>query len=242
MKNYEEVIQDLYAKEQVDSHSIYNEDQPIGQYSRKVLYGKLNRFVKDFEKKSSDLNNKKILDIGCGTGGMLAYFTTKGFAEQNAHGIDLSERRVQIAREKHPNIHFSQEDIVAIDSSKKFDLVTTFDVLSHLQDKDQIVQSLQNIHNLVADDGNYLWYDIYAKDHFDAPIDANSWGFSHEQMISLADEAGFEVQYKTDLFKSFFNRYHSLYQARRIPFGILSVLEKIIPGSPGNVLMVLKKK
>ena len=57
----------------------------------------------------------------------------------------------------------------------------------------------------------------------------------------MAREAGLEPIYYSALFKAFFNKYHSVYQAKRLPAFLLQFLEKILSGTPGNMLLVLKK-
>jgi cyclopropane fatty-acyl-phospholipid synthase-like methyltransferase len=123
----------------------------------------------------------------------------------------------------------------------KFNLITSFDLFSHISSKEELILGLKNINKSLTDNGVFLWYDIYSKDHFNAPFNSESWGFSIEQMKDLASEAGFEIKSTNLLFKKFLGRYHSVYQAHRIPIGLLQMLEKIIPGTPGNVLLVLKK-
>jgi len=53
--------------------------------------------------------DKKILDLCCGTGDQLKRMAKKGF--ENLHGLDISEAMLKLARKKpDPNIHFYQED------------------------------------------------------------------------------------------------------------------------------------
>ena len=60
-------------------------------------------------------------------------------------------------------------------------------------------------------------------------------------MINLAQKAGFELVYYRPFFKLFFNKYHSVYQVKRFPPIMVRIMEKILPGSPGNMLMILRK-
>ncbi len=244
MKNYQDVVTERYDKETDKdvSNSIYSESHPIGKYSRKILFQELHNFVKWYSKNDNFLNNKKLLDIGCGSGELLSFFASNGFSESNLTGIDLSEVRIKRAIKTYPEINFLCNDALMFKiENSYFDLITAFDLFSHLTTKQQITEGLLNVGNHLNKDGLFLWYDFYSKDHFDSQKNVDSSGFSKGQMIQFAQEAGFEVVYSKNLFKLFFNRYHSIYQAKRIPTSALRFLEFIIPGSPANVLLVFKK-
>ena len=189
-----------------------------------------------------DLQTVTLLDIGCGSGEMLDFFISKGFSPQNLTGIDLSETRICRAQKQHKSVNFIKDDALTFSlKESKFDMVTAFDLFSHLSKKEQILQGLSNVYIHLEKDGVFLWYDIYSKDHFSPAQNADSWGFNKEQMIHLCKETGFEVIYYNTFFKHFFNRYHSVYQVKRLSPGIVNMLEKILPGIPGNVLLAFKK-
>jgi len=243
MKHYLDVVSERYNQEEAVDTSIYAPTHPIGKYSRFTLFGELKRFLEWYEQNYGSPGEKKILDVGCGGGGMLEFFTENGFQTENATGIDLSEIRILRASQQHPGIRFVCANGIHFDlQPETFDLITTFDMLSHFSAKEDLINSLANMHRHLAKNGILLWYDIYSKDHFASPEKIDSWGFSKEQMISLAKEAGFEVVYYRSCFKLFFNRYHSLYQVRRFPVWMVQLMEKTVPGVPGNNLLVLRKR
>jgi SAM-dependent methyltransferase len=76
--------------------------------------------------------NRKIVDIGCGTGGNLAVFA----AHYRCAGIDASPAAVQLARERFPNVSFTcgavaeQLPAVAADA----DVLLLMDVIEHVAD------------------------------------------------------------------------------------------------------------
>jgi len=242
MKNYQDVINDRFDSEIDNNNSIYSPNHPIGKYVRKILFNGLNIFLLEYSQKHGALNTKKILDVGCGDGGMLDFFISSGFSSQKLTGIDLSINRIKRAQKQFNEVEFILADITTLNlNGKKYDLVTAFDLFSHLTSKEQILNSLSNVYNHLEDDGLFLWYDIYSKDHFSPAKHADSWGFSKEQMIGLSEESGFEmVHYKT-FFKNFFNRYHSIYQVKRLTPGLVNILEAILPGMPGNIMIVFTK-
>lgn len=242
MKDYKQVVKERFDEEAEDTPSMYDADQPIGRYTRLKLFKELSNFLKDYTKSNGDLSDKKLLDVGCGSGGMLSYFHSNGFDNKHLTGIDLSQGRIEKAKKTYPELRFLAQDAVSLNPEEKYDVITTFDLLSHISTEAEILKILGNLKGLLQKDGTFLWYDIFSKDHYDSPANADSWGFSAEQMKDLAAKAGFKVEKQVPIFKLFFNKYHSVYQARRVSPKMLSVLEKVIPGSPGNLMMVFSKK
>src|SRR5438477_3636126 len=56
--------------------------------------------------------NSRVLDVGTGAGALIDYFLDNGVKEQNVVGCDICRSMLDNARERHPNIHFWQGDIV----------------------------------------------------------------------------------------------------------------------------------
>ncbi len=242
MLNYEEVVKNRFDQEEDPEKSIYAPNHPIGIYSRKVLFTALDKVIKDHFSESDELNQLLLLDIGCGNGGMLQYFIEQGFDQKKLFGIDLSESRITRAKLKLPEADFSIGDVTKVKlEPEKFDAVSAFDLFSHLKTKEDIIAGLSNIYDSLKPGGVFIWYDIYAADHFEVPESNESWGFSKEQFKQFASECNFEIKEQKPLFKKFFNRYHSLYQANKLPSGILQILERILPGNPGNMMNILIK-
>jgi SAM-dependent methyltransferase len=243
MKNYQEVVKNRFNAEEDAANSIYAPHHPIGKYTRKVLFDKLNAFLLFYYKIPYKYASLKLLDLGCRAGGMIHFFQSVGFASNHLTGIDFSKTRIEKAQMQNPAVTFLVDDVLTFNLfPKKFNLICSFDLFSHLTTKEQLVQGLQNTEQHLEKDGIFLWYDIYSNDHFSPAEDSDSWGFNNQQMIQLAEEAGLEVIYYTPLFKNFFNRYHSIYQVKRLSARLISLLEKILPGTPGNLLYVFQKK
>lgn len=99
----------------------------------------LGRFVDEVEKKLAfDMvpltKGMRILDLGCGTG---IYTSLLKDHECKVTGIDLSDKMLEIARAKFPDIHFIQSNIYALPfPDNKFDLVfsmATFEFIEELE-------------------------------------------------------------------------------------------------------------
>lgn len=98
------------------------------------------KFVQD----KVNLNNQKLLDIGCGGG-----IFTESAAQAGAKvtGIDLSEDLLEVAKlhlyESKLNIdyqHISAEDF-ASKNQNKYDIITCFELLEHVPDPSSIVKA-----------------------------------------------------------------------------------------------------
>lgn len=88
-------------------------------------------------------NNKRILDIGCGTGNFLASLPTNIFKV----GVDIDKTSIDIAKQKHKNIEFicsSFEDLVYEDN---IDLITMNHVLEHLSNPKEVLERLYDLSN-----------------------------------------------------------------------------------------------
>lgn len=73
---------------------------------------------------------KTALDVGCGTGGrFVKTLVSKGC---DVHGIDVSERMVEIAQECHPGEKFEAQDICSWEIDQKYDLIYAWDSIFHL--------------------------------------------------------------------------------------------------------------
>lgn len=243
MKDYKQVVFDRFNRESDHQNSIYNVNHPIGKYIRKILYKGLDDFLKSYVRSGRKISELKLLDLGCGSGGMIEYFISRGFEKKNIIGLDLSDIRIEKAKKSIPGITFLTGDLLTFElNNESFDLITSFDLFSHLSTHDQILTGLLKVKEHLKNDGIFLWYDIYSKDHFISNQDADSWGFNIHQFKGFSDEAGFDVIYHKSFFKCFFNKYHSIYQVRRFSSKIVQLLEKILPGMPGNMMVILKKK
>jgi len=75
------------------------------------------------------ISGKQVLDIGTGTGAWAEMFMMKG--AEKVHGIDFSDKMVEVSRRKHAGISFASgdaENLVDI-ANNSFDLVTASYVL-----------------------------------------------------------------------------------------------------------------
>ncbi len=93
----------------------------------KQLYYKLEEIIKDHK---IDINNKKVVDLGCGMGIMLSILNDN-YQNLKIYGYDASSVAVEIAQKQLPNGVFKEFDIYK-PGSEKFDVLFCMEVLEHL--------------------------------------------------------------------------------------------------------------
>ncbi len=127
-----------------------------------IIYSSKN-YKKEAEYILSFLNNskkKQILDLGCGTGSHLKYFSKKF---NSCTGIDMSKEMLKYAKIKNnfSNIKYLNKDISAYKSKKKFDIIISlFHVVNYLKTKSEINNFFYNSHFNLKE-GGYLIFDFW---------------------------------------------------------------------------------
>ena len=85
--------------------------------------------------------NKKVLDVGCGTGYFTYHAAKKG---ANVLGIDYAEEGINIAKKKykHKNLKFEKLDVKNV--KEKFDIIVSIGVMEHMDDPYQVLKLLKS--------------------------------------------------------------------------------------------------
>jgi SAM-dependent methyltransferase len=246
MKAYEEVVRERYDGREVE-YSLYENPyslvNPVGFYGSMRIREAFFNVLKGLRESGIDLSQEKILDVGCGKGDHTRYFADLFHNPQQIYGMDLSTHRVSQAKQLNPTINYLVDDIVKPQNipEKEFGLITAVDVFMHLEKREQITQALLNIQSLLKEGGIFIWYDAVVKDHFASDLNAECNGFHPKQMLQFCDEAGFKRLFSLPIFKNVMWKYHSVYLTRKFPMWLVSLAESVLPGSPGNVMMVFQK-
>lgn len=104
----------------------------------------LNPLRLQFINEHAELNNKTVLDLGCG-GGILTESLAKAGA--NAYGIDMSEKIIQVAKQHAEqnklaiNYQMISAEEFAQQHSQEFDVITCMEMLEHVPDPRSILQA-----------------------------------------------------------------------------------------------------
>lgn len=164
--------------------------------SSKTLVDKLYQYVKNYTLKnklklinSFNTNQKKILDIGAGTGDFINVCKNNSW---NTTGIEPSKKARATASTKNLVLKESIADL----GEEKFDIITMWHVLEHVPNLNEYIVKLKK---LLTRDGvliiavpNYKSYDAkYYKEHWAAyDVPRHLWHFSKtsiERLFALVD-------------------------------------------------------
>ena len=94
-----------------------------------------------------------IVDLGCGTGDVLAAFGAFGYTA--LAGVDRSAEQVRVAREIAPQVEEGDLFEYLADREQAFDLITGFDVIEHLR-KDEVLHFLDACHRALKPGGRLI--------------------------------------------------------------------------------------
>ncbi len=103
------------------------------------------------------LEDKKILEVGCGTGSELRNLIRYRALPENVQGIDLLSDRIELARRISPNIDFRCGDASNLPyESETFDIVTQFTVFTSILDSQMKRNIAREIQRVLKPDGIIL--------------------------------------------------------------------------------------
>jgi SAM-dependent methyltransferase len=166
------------------------------------------------------LEARRILDVGCGTGGMLKLLSEYG----NLHGIDTSPEAIEYSRARAGDVATLHQGQVpdALPAGMSFDLITLFDVLEHMPEP---VQTLIQLRAVLAANAtlvctvpafSFLW-----SQHDD--INHHYRRYTRDMLRSELERGGFEVRYS-----SYFNTL--LFP----PVALLRLVQRVLPKGEGQ--------
>jgi 2-polyprenyl-3-methyl-5-hydroxy-6-metoxy-1,4-benzoquinol methylase len=147
--------------------------------------------IADTVSKFMDLKGKKVLDVGCGTGGVLIPFREKG---AEVHGIDIDTEYLSMG--KGQGLDLIKMDFLNYSTDKRFDLIIMTDTFEHLPDAHKI---LEKVRELLSEEG-YLFIAVpdvdpfISKFHFLHHLHAlHIWYFDRNTLCDLLRSHGMEI-------------------------------------------------
>lgn len=126
-------------------NEFYSDEEAVESYLDPGFY---DRLVDLLISHGVNYEQKRIADVGCGTGGLLKTLQTR-FRPGPLTGFEYSEKALDLARSKAPGIEFSCFDIYE-GSLRQFDVIFCIEVLEHLLYPDR---ALRNVATMLADSG-----------------------------------------------------------------------------------------
>jgi SAM-dependent methyltransferase len=107
------------------------------------------------------LDQARVLDVGCGAGGLLLDLLRYGARPEHLAGVDLLPARLEQARARLPGADLRQTDAVALPyPDATFDLVCQMTLLSSVLDRAAGRQIAAEMRRVTRPDGLILWYDL----------------------------------------------------------------------------------
>ena len=129
-------------------NAFYSDQEAVESYLDPGFY---QRLIDLLAANGVDYNEKRVADVGCGTGGLLNALKTKARA-RSLTGLEYSENALAIARSQVSGVEFCDFDIYQ-GSSRQFDVIFCIETLEHLLHPDK---ALKNILNMLAPSGSAL--------------------------------------------------------------------------------------
>jgi ubiquinone/menaquinone biosynthesis C-methylase UbiE len=128
------------------------------------------------------LGERRVLDVGCGTGSELAWMLELGADVSRLVGVDLLPDRVSAARYAYPRLDFRAGNAEHLDfPAASFDMVMTFTVFSSILDESMAANVAGEITRVLRPGGGLLWYDF----RYDSPANRNVRGVTERRVRDL---------------------------------------------------------
>ena len=207
----------------------------------------LNKKVKLIDQYS--LDEKSILDIGCGTGEFLAYAKNKNW---NTVGVEVNQNARNKALNKKLIIYKSLEDL----PNRQFNIISLWHVLEHLPNLNEkislIKTKLDDNGTLIIAVPNYKSYDAKHYKEFWAAYDTprHLWHFSQDAIKILFEKHNFKV---TKTLPMYFDSFYVSLLSEKYKNGKSNYLKAFYRGLMSNIkaksngeysslIYILKKK
>ncbi|MCM8832250.1 MAG: class I SAM-dependent methyltransferase [Candidatus Omnitrophica bacterium] len=142
------------------------------------------RYLIKFLKKENlfPLEDKLILDIGCGCGDWLVDFLKLGAEQKNLYGIDLLDTKIKVAKERLPFANLIVEDASTLPyKDNNFDIVLQATVFTSILDYNLKKAIAKEMLRVLKPTGIIIWYDFL----YNNPFNKNVKGIKKKEISSL---------------------------------------------------------
>ena len=138
------------------------------------------------------LGEREVLEVGCGSGHVLAGLQELGASAERLHGVDLLPGRVETARRNHPGLDIREANAERLPfADGAFDVVMLFVVFSSILDAAMQHNVAGECARVLRSGGHVLWYDF----RYDNPSNKHVRGMSRREVAQLFP--GFEISLRT---------------------------------------------
>ena len=219
----------------------------ISKLYQKVRVHSIKRKHKLISKLISD---KKILDVGSGTGEFLSYMQGMGF---DTYGVEIAKKARELSVKNHGL--FIKDSLSSL-KEKNFNIITMWHVLEHVYDIDGYMKTIKSLLNdkgiVIIAVPNHKCFDqkFYGKHWAGWDVPLHLWHFDQKSMLKLSYKYGFEISSIHPLhFDSFYvsllsskYKYNSSKLVQSFFIGLYSnLIAKFKTGEYSSLIYVLKK-
>jgi SAM-dependent methyltransferase len=128
------------------------------------------------------LADRRILEVGCGGGGELAYLLDLGASASRLAGVDLLPERIDAARQAFPELDFRVANADHLEfADRSFDLVLAITLFTSILDATMARNVASEVGRVLRPGGGLLWYDF----RYDSPANRNVRGVGAARVREL---------------------------------------------------------
>ena len=171
---------------------MYQAEEKLWWY--RILHEKI---LAEIQLKFASKKDISILDIGCGTGGLLSFLQKNNYT--NLQGVDYSNNSISFSKSRNLNVKkVNIDNIDIMFQYQQFDVIICDDVFYCL-DKIQVISALHNIETLLNPNGIFLSnnnaFNIFYGTH-DIAV-GGKWRFTHKDFQEFTAKTSLKIQYHT---------------------------------------------
>lgn len=161
------------------------------EYNKWLYRAKIRALHYILKKYAIQITKKSIIDLGCGTGFFIDFYSQ--FAPSEITGIDITKTSVSQLSLRYPKYSFIQGKIESHEMQElgKFDIVNVFDVLYHLKITEDFTCVMQNIASITKAGGHIFITDLLGTSDIDAAEHVTFRGIATYK--SAFDALGIEI-------------------------------------------------
>lgn len=183
-----ERLKQEYARRALDAEKDYSPTHPLQAFILSQRYTALQALLRNHH--LQDSSNLRILEIGCGSGGVLSEFIKLGASANNLFGIDLLPNRLRPAHSLIPAASLCQADGQRLPYlPETFDLVLQFTAFSSILDPHVKHNMAAEMLRVLKPRGALIWYDFWWN-----PTNIQTKGIRFKEIRTLFPGCSFKIR------------------------------------------------
>lgn len=195
---------DLYEIERIENiYEKYLDDERLNQKwsldnegNKQIEREKFNLVNNFVVSTYEELNNLKVIEIGCSSGNMIDTLKRVGIKDKNIFGIDIRSERLKLTKRKYPHSNIITMNATNITfENDTFDFITVFTLFSSIINPDIRKSIAKEIIRILKPGGFILFYDV----RYNNPFNKNLVAIRIREIKRLFPKMQFKVDRVTIL-------------------------------------------